>query len=635
MKLRNLSIRTRLALAGSVLLFFVALVGLINHFSLKQTNEIVSEVGELKLVEKNLQTIRLKVMYYIKFNDSQIAEECSLLLQGAMDEVTNLLTNNEDEKDELGDLKLNVEDYKDGFSNFSQLENQKENTRLKWSEEGVKLGELLTNNGSLNNLGSLSIQLLNAHSLLRIYAWQFLANESDSTGELNIDAVNQIENGIQKCNQVVEKAIKRYSGNSNTSLSLNKLKEGYRKYQLSFIEYKEALLEQKKEMKTMQASGAKVAELIDNLVNSHIEEQEIVMKTSEARSLIVLILAIILGTIVSRYSSISITRPLNESLNLANFLSKGELYHNVNTKGKDELAKLNGAMLTMNNKLREVVGEIKGGSEQLSVASEQVNTASQELSQGSSEQAASLEEVSTTMEEMLANIQQSNNNAKVSAEKSELAYSSLVDAEEKSKTAMEANKIIANKVAIINEIAMQTNILALNAAVVAARAGDQGRGFNVVASEVRKLAERSQQAAVEIIKLVESSRESSILASEKLSSVLPVIEESNSLMKEVAAAALEQREGASQINNALHQLNIVTQQNAAGSEELAGSAEELSSQSLQLKNLIDFFKVEKTESGRSVANKTVNKDTNQKNIRVQNVRVAEKVVEEEYEPYTV
>ncbi|MCU4166119.1 HAMP domain-containing methyl-accepting chemotaxis protein [Carboxylicivirga caseinilyticus] len=633
MKLRNLSIRTRLALAGSVLLFFVALVGLINHFSLKQTNEIVSEVGELKLVEKNLQSIRLKVMYYIKFNDSQIAEECSLLLQGAMDEVTNLLTNNEDEKDELGDLRLNVEDYKEGFSNFSQLENQKENTRLKWSEEGVKLGELLTSNGSLNNLGSLSIQLLNAHSQLRIYAWQFLANESDSTGELNIDAVNQIENGIQKCNQVVERAIKQYSGNSNTALSLNKLKEGYRKYQLSFIEYKEALLEQKKEMKTMQARGAKVAELIDNLVNSHIEEQELVMETSEARSLIVLILAIILGAFVSRYSSISITRPLNESLNLANYLSEGELYHDVNTKGKDELAKLNGAMLTMNNKLREVVGEIKGGSEQLSVASEQVNTASQELSQGSSEQAASLEEVSTTMEEMLANIQQSNNNAKVSAEKSELAYSSLVDAEEKSKTAMEANKIIANKVAVINEIAMQTNILALNAAVVAARAGDQGRGFNVVASEVRKLAERSQQAAVEIIKLVESSRESSVLASEKLSSVLPVIEESNSLMKEVAAAAMEQREGASQINNALHQLNIVTQQNAAGSEELAGSAEELSSQSLQLKNLIDFFKVEKSESERPVAFNVENKNTNQKNNRVQ--RVTETVVEEEYEPYTV
>lgn len=633
MKLRNLSIRTRLALAGSVLLFFVALVGLINHFSLKQTNEIVSEVGELKLVEKNLQSIRLKVMYYIKFNDSQIAEECSLLLQEAMDEVTNLLTNNEDEKDELGDLRLNVEDYKEGFSNFSQLENQKENTRLKWSEEGVKLGELLTSNGSLNNLGSLSIQLLNAHSQLRIYAWQFLANESDSTGELNIDAVNQIENGIQKCNQVVERAIKQYSGNSNTALSLKKLKEGYRKYQLSFIEYKEALLEQKKEMKTMQASGAKVAELIDNLVNSHIEEQELVMETSEARSLIVLILAIILGAFVSRYSSISITRPLNESLNLANYLSEGELYHDVNTKGKDELAKLNGAMLKMNNKLREVVGEIKGGSEQLSVASEQVNTASQELSQGSSEQAASLEEVSTTMEEMLANIQQSNNNAKVSAEKSELAYSSLVDAEEKSKTAMEANKIIANKVAIINEIAMQTNILALNAAVVAARAGDQGRGFNVVASEVRKLAERSQQAAVEIIKLVESSRESSVLASEKLSSVLPVIEESNSLMKEVAAAAMEQREGASQINNALHQLNIVTQQNAAGSEELAGSAEELSSQSLQLKNLIDFFKVEKSESERSVAFNVENKNTNQKNNRVQ--RVTETVVEEEYEPYTV
>ncbi len=596
MKIRDLSIRTRLGISFSVLVFFVALVGLINHFALKQTTEIVNEVKHLSYADKDLESARLKVMYFIKFNDSNSAKEALLFLQKSIKEVDTFkladVDNNTTEVDSLNDA---IKEYMSGFEDYVQLEDKKQETRKHWSEVGDDLGNTITSNKYLNNMGATTIQLLNAHSQLRVNAWQFVANQIDQKGNVNSDIITNFVNSIESCETILDLSHKRYLSASH-QLAIKQGRDGYENYQNSFEDFKKVLIEQGKAMRRMQISSRMVSKLASSLINKHTIEEELVTSTAEVRALLILIVAIILGVVVARYSSLSITKPLAESLSLANFLSKGELFHSVNVDGKDELARLNKAMLLMNEKLRNVVSEIKGGAGQLNIASNQVNSTSQELSQGSSEQAASIEEVSTTMEEMLANIDQNNSNSRVSAEKSDEAYKSIIDADEKTRIAMEANKVIADKVTVINDIAMQTNILALNAAVVAARAGEHGRGFNVVANEVRILAERSQEAAVEIIKLVDQSRDSAIIASDKIVGVLPLLKESNTLMNEIALATTEQREGSNQINNALHQLNLVTQQNAAGSEELASSAEELSSQADLLNGLINFFKVEKVSA---------------------------------------
>nr|WP_321453744.1 methyl-accepting chemotaxis protein [uncultured Carboxylicivirga sp.] len=596
MKIRDLSIRSRLGISFSILVFFVALVGLINHFALKQTTEIVNEVKHLSYADKDLESARLKVMYFIKFNDSNSAKEVLLFLQKSLKEVDTFkladVDNNTTEVDSLNDA---IKEYISGFEDYVQLEDKKQETRKHWSEVGDDLGNTITSNKYLNNMGATTIQLLNAHSQLRVNAWQFVANQIDQKGNVNSDIITNFVNSIESCETILDLSHKRYLSASH-QLAIKQGRDGYENYQNSFEDFKKVLIEQGKAMRRMQISSRMVSKLASSLINKHTIEEELVMSTAEVRALLILIVAIILGVVVARYSSLSITKPLAESLSLANFLSKGELFHSVNVDGKDELARLNKAMLLMNEKLRNVVSEIKGGAGQLNIASNQVNSTSQELSQGSSEQAASIEEVSTTMEEMLANIDQNNSNSRVSAEKSDEAYKSIIDADEKTRIAMEANKVIADKVTVINDIAMQTNILALNAAVVAARAGEHGRGFNVVANEVRILAERSQVAAVEIIKLVDQSRDSAIIASDKIAGVLPLLKESNTLMNEIALATTEQREGSNQINNALHQLNLVTQQNAAGSEELASSAEELSSQADLLNGLINFFKVEKVSA---------------------------------------
>jgi methyl-accepting chemotaxis protein len=286
-----------------------------------------------------------------------------------------------------------------------------------------------------------------------------------------------------------------------------------------------------------------------------------------------------------------IVMPLMSLKSSVEQLAGGDLDLTIKSNNNDEVGKLCDSLNGMIKKLRDVVADVKSAASSVSTGSRQLSSGASLLSEGTTEQAASAEEASSTVEEMNATIRQ---NAENAMQTEKIALQSSSDAQQSGEAvtdAVRAMKQIAEKIGIIEEIARQTNLLALNAAIEAARAGEAGKGFAVVAAEVRKLAERSQAAAVEIGQLSSSSMDIAERAGFMLAKLVPDIKRTSELVQEISAASKEQAGGTDQINNAIQQLNHVVQQNAGAAEEMSTMSGELSTQAQQLQAAIEFFRL--------------------------------------------
>ena len=248
----------------------------------------------------------------------------------------------------------------------------------------------------------------------------------------------------------------------------------------------------------------------------------------------------------------------------------------------------------LKEKMTGLIGEIVRSAHQVRSGAMQLTDTSATLNQGATEQAASAEEASSSIEEMVANIRQNADNAMQTEKIAILSAQKGGEGGQAVRATVVAMKEIAGKIQIIEEIARQTNLLALNAAIEAARAGEHGKGFAVVAAEVRKLAERSQQAAGEISELSGNSVDIAEEAGNMLEIIVPDIQKTAELVQEISAASKEQDAGAEQINKSIQQLDQVIQKNAAATEEMASTSEELSAQAEHLQQMVAVFKLDET-----------------------------------------
>lgn len=301
-----------------------------------------------------------------------------------------------------------------------------------------------------------------------------------------------------------------------------------------------------------------------------------------------LLSGILLTIIITR----AIANPLREGMTDVARIATGDLTSELNVRGRDETGRLAESMNSMIHEIRRVVGDIQIAADNVRSGSAQMSEMSVQMSEGASEQAASTEEVSSSMEQMASNIK---SNAENATETQRMARQAVENAETGAnavENAVEAMQSIAEKIAIIDEIARNTNLLALNAAIEAARAGEQGKGFAVVAAEVRKIAEQSQTAAAETMELSHTSTKMSDEAPDLIRKVTPDIRKTADLVEEIAHASRGQDAGADQVNRVLIQLDQVVQRNAAAAEQSSSMAEELSSQAEAMRDSLRFFKLD-------------------------------------------
>ena len=285
---------------------------------------------------------------------------------------------------------------------------------------------------------------------------------------------------------------------------------------------------------------------------------------------------------------------------------ENDLCHRIPLEGKTgEIAQLCDGVNGLIDTMSTMIGEISDTAHTLTTAAREIATGNTDLSQRTEEQAASLEETAASMEELTNTVRQNAENAqqanKLASSASEVAVkggSVVAEVVQTMDGITQASRKIADIIGVIDEIAFQTNILALNAAVEAARAGDQGRGFAVVAAEVRNLAQRSANAAKEIkglisdsVSKVESGSRLVDTAGKTMEEIVQSVKRVTDIMAEISAASQEQRAGIEQVNNAVMQMDKVTQQNAALVEEAAAAAKSMEDQTDSMSEMVAQFKL--------------------------------------------